>query len=76
MVKKNVGTYEEEKLYTKAQLKVAVTKTVIMLTDMLKESTTKEVVLTILTELHNHQEDGKIKFEDVEKVCKKIIERK
>ena len=73
---KNVGNYEEEKLYTKAQLKVAVTKTVIMLTDMLKESTTKEVVLTILTELHDHQDGGKIKYEDVEKICKKIIERK
>lgn len=76
MYKKNDLSYgAEEKLYTKAQLKVAVTKTVKMLTDILKESLTKEIVLTMITQLHDHQEDGKVKFEVIQSVAEKIMRK-
>ena len=66
---------EEKILFTKCQLNMAVVKSVEMLAGVIKNKITKEILLTLLTEIKPKEVDGKITYEQVEKTAYEIIKK-
>ena len=66
---------EEKTLFTKGQLNMAVMKCAEMLADSIKNRITKEILLTLLTEIKPLEVDGKITYEQIEKTAFEIIKR-
>ncbi len=66
---------EEKTLFTKCQLNMAVVKSVEMLAVVIKNKITKEILLTLLTEIKPKEVDGKITYEQVEKTAYEIIKK-
>ncbi len=66
---------EEKTLFTKGQLNMAVMKSAEMLAGIIKNKITKEILLTLLTEIKPLEVDGKITYEQTEKTAFEIIKK-
>ena len=66
---------EEKTLFTKGQLNMAIMKSAEMLAGVIKNKITKEILLTLLTEIKPLEVDGKITYEQTEKTAFEIIKK-
>jgi hypothetical protein len=66
---------EDKNLFTKNQLNLAITKCADMLGNIIKVKITKEILLTLLSELKKEQVDGKVTTEKIEAISNEIIKR-
>ena len=66
---------EDKTLFTKSQLNIAVMKSAEMLAGVIKNKITKEILLTLLTEIKPLEVDGKITYEQTEKAAFEIIKK-
>lgn len=66
---------DKKELFTRSQLSKAIMKGAEMLADVVKVKMTKEILLTLLAEIKEKQEDGKITYDDAEKMALEIIKK-